>query len=141
MTDKDKSVEDAIKLASNRAVEHTVDGYGRQDDGYGGPYHPDAFQDPAIKFALAGAPEAQVKFTNDLKKLDVAKHKDKKTGTDKVDLVAASAHSTVVETAPYRAASQTPELEATHKNVEEAAARKHLITPRSDETSTETGKS
>jgi hypothetical protein len=125
-----KDTDDAIKRASDRAHEYQVHGYDRQDDGYGGPYHPDAFLDPQVQFALGGDPEAQEKFTKDLRKLDEAKAKD---GVDKVDVVAGSAHSTVVQEAPYRAAAETPELKATHDNVEEAAARKHLVVPRSDE--------
>lgn len=125
-----KDTDDAIKRASDRAHEYQVHGYDRQDDGYGGPYHPDAFLDPQVQFALGGDPEAQEKFTKDLRKLDEAKAKK---GVDKVDVVAGSAHSTVVQEAPYRAAAETPELKATHDNVEEAAARKHLVVPRSDE--------
>lgn len=127
-----KDTDDAIKRASDRAHEYQVHGYDRQDDGYGGPYHPDAFLDPQVQFALGGDPEAQEKFTEDLRKLDEAKAKDG-NGVDKVDVVAGSAHSTVVQEAPYRAAAETPELKATHDNVEEAAARKHLVVPRSDE--------
>jgi hypothetical protein len=131
--ENERAVETAKSIATDYVHSNRVEGYGRQDDGYGGPYHPDAFHDPQVKFALAGAPEAQAKFTNELIELDKAKAKDSKSGIDKVDLVAASAHSTVVEEQPYRAASETIEVEATHDNVAEAAARKHFIVPRNDE--------
>ena len=121
----DKDVDAAIQLATDKATEYQVQGYGRQDDGYGGPYHPDAFKDPKVQFALGGDPKAQTKYAKELRELDRAKAKD--GDVDKVDVVAASAHSTVVTTAEYRANAQTPELKATHRNVEEAAARKHLI--------------
>ena len=130
-----KDTDAAIKLASDRAHEDKVHGYDRQDDGYGGPYHPDAFLDPQVEFALSGDPEAQEKWTNDLRELDKAKAEN--GPVDKVDIVAGSAHSTVVEVAPYRAAAATPELDATHDNIEEAAARKHLVVPRSDESEAE----
>lgn len=124
---------DAVKqIATNRVNEYQVHGYDRQDDGYGGPYHPDAFLNPQVEFALSGDPEEQAKYTRELQELDEAKAKSG-NGVDKVDIVAGSAHTTVVEMAPYRAAAATPELEATHENVEEAAARKHLVVPRSDE--------
>jgi hypothetical protein len=131
--ENERAVETAKNIATDYVHSNRVEGYGRQDDGYGGPYHPDAFNDPQVKFALAGAPEAQAKFTDELIELDKAKAKDSKGGIDKVDLVAASAHSTVVEEQPYRAASETIEVEATHDNVAEAAARKHFIVPRNDE--------
>lgn len=130
--ENEEAVEAAKERVENYVHSNVVQGYGRSDDGYGGPYHPDAFHDPQIKFALGGAPEAQADYTKELYEADKARADDGE-GIDKVDLVAASAHSTVVEEQPYRAAAETIEVEATHDNVEEAAARKHFITPRSDE--------
>lgn len=118
------SKEDAIKQATDRASEYQVHGYGRSDDGYGGPYHPDAFKDPQVEFALGGDPEAQEKFTQDLLKLDEAKAK--KGPVDKVDLVAASAHSTVVESFPHRALGNDElVVPATHDDVERADERRY----------------
>ena len=130
------SAEDAVQLVTDKQNEYKVAGYGRKDDGYGGPYHPDAFNDPKVNYALAGSPEDQAQWHEDLKALDEARVSNGDT-LDKVDLVAASAHSTVIEDQPYRAAAQTPELEATADNVEEAAARKHLIQPSSNESATD----
>lgn len=118
------SKDDAVKLATDKANEYKVAGYGRQDDGYGGPYHPDAFQDPQVEFALGGDPEEQAKYQDDLVKLDKAKVKGKNK-VDQVDLVAASAHSTVVETLPHRVLGQDElVVPATDDNVREAANRK-----------------
>lgn len=115
--------DDAVKLASDRAHEYKVHGYDRQDDGYGGPYHPDAFQDPAVEFALAGDPEAQAEYTKDLYKLDQAKAKN--GAVDQVDLVAASAHSTVVESLPHRVIGQDKlVVPGDYDNVDEASNRK-----------------
>lgn len=118
----------AIDLAKAKEGENLVAGYGRSDDGYGGPYHPDAFNNPKVTFALGGAPEAAASYQEQLTALDEAKDNH-----DKVDLVAGSAHTTIVEMAPYRAAHATPELAATEENVAEASARKHLIVPKSNE--------
>lgn len=118
------SKEQAEKLAADAAHENLVHGYGRQDDGYGGPYHPDAFLDPKVEFAFGGDPEAAADWNKDLKKLDEAKAK--KGPVDKVDLVAASAHSTVVESLPHRVLGKDELVKpATPETVREAQERKH----------------
>jgi hypothetical protein len=121
---KDKDVETAIKLASDRAHEYQVEGYGRQDDGYGGPYHPEAFKDPQVQFALAGAPEAQVQYTEELRK--VAEEKAAEGAVDKVDILAGSAVSTVLQDQAYRAPDNAPDRvkDATPENLEKAEERK-----------------
>lgn len=117
------SKDEALKLADERAAEYNVAGYGRSDDGYGGPYHPDAFKSPHVEFALAGDPEAQEAYQKDLAKLDEAHAKKNDGNIDKVDLVASSSHSTVVETQPYRAAAEEATAPATAENVAKAEKR------------------
>ena len=71
---------DARKLATERANEYKVKGYGvTEPEGvYGGPYLDDAKLDPRVQFAFAGNPKEQVKWRKELKALEDAKKPKKK---------------------------------------------------------------
>jgi len=72
--------EDARKLATERANEYKVKGYGvtESPEVYGGPYLADAALDPRVQFAFAGSPKDQVKWRKELKELEDAKKPKKK---------------------------------------------------------------
>jgi len=106
------SKEDAEKLATDRANEYKVEGYGvtESPEVYGGPYLNDAALDPKVQFAFAGDPEAQNKWRKDLEALDEAKkpkHKKSKTEVkqDKADKKA--------EPTPVKKATPTPPAKKT----------------------------
>lgn len=79
--------EDARKLASDKANEYKVEGYGVTEppEVYGGPYLDDAALDPKVQFAFAGDPKEQEKWRKDLTKLRDAELKKAKKSPEARD--------------------------------------------------------